>query len=896
MSQNSTPYFQPPDQVPLPPRNADVLTTCCDYCVVACGYKVYRWPVGTADGGPKKHQNALNKNYPLRPLEGGWVGPNQFTQAFHNGRLHNIAIVPDHESRVVNVGGDHSIRGGCIAQKVYNPTKPTHDRLKYPMIRVNDILMPVTWDFALDVMAAVSKHVIRKHGEHSWALKYFSYQFFENTYALTKLAFKSINTPTVAHHDHPAIVNSAPGWVDIGYDIFSASFEDFAKADCLFISGTDPFETKTVVWNQWILKGINGNKTKVIMTNPRKTAGAAYAEKHGGLHIDLDPGTDTVVHMAIQRIILENGWEDKEFIDRWAANFWETDSGFGQGTRNTPWQWRTTWSHFQVKGFDDWKNWILSQEESKPKVAAKIARIDPQKLYQAAKMMAKPRPDGARVKTTIGMEKGNYWSNNYLNTASIGMLGVVLGCGGRPGQVITRLGGHQRGGVNGGPYPTLKSPYKAPGRRRHRMDVDRWLEAGHVRFAYVVGTTWIQAMAGSSALEDAFRRLTRLNRHQVRSLDKQTVIDTLIKRVDSGGMVVANQEIYLRNPLGTQYADIVLPASGWGEDDFARANAERRIRLYSKFYDAPGDAKPDWKIVSMLAKKMGFEGYDWKDSNDVFEESCRFSRGSRKDYQVIRTVAQRKGMRAHDFLRTFGTQGLQAPLLLDGDRIIETRRLHDYNRTDIPDTGPEGVTVVNKQIMAFKSHTGKLNILKTPWHIWSDFFEFIRPRDDELWVTNGRINEVWQSGFDDAERRPYIQQRWPANFLEINPEDAENRGIESGDLVMIESHRVPVQKDFNLGVKSDDMWFSGLMKRGHIKLASGQFSAVAIVTPAIKQGVVYTNFLRMDSPANTITPRVVDPLSMNYRFKVASAKVRRIGESPFKRRFSQMSFKRRDIV
>ena len=113
---------------------------------------------------------------------------------------------------------------------------------------------------------------------------------------------------------------------------------------------------------------------------------------------------------------------------------------------------------------------------------------------------------------------------------------------------------------------------------------------------------------------------------------------------------------------------------------------------------------------------------------------------------------------------------------------------------------------------------------------------------------------------------------------------------------MIESHRVPVQKDFNLGVKSDDMWFSGLMKRGHIKLVSGQFSAVAIVTPAIKPGVVYTNFLRMDSPANTITPRVVDPLSMNYRFKVASAKVKRIGESPFKHRFSQMSFKRRDIV
>ncbi|MDP6589076.1 MAG: arsenate reductase (azurin) large subunit [Alphaproteobacteria bacterium] len=896
MTENSTPFYQPEDQIPLPPKDADVLTTCCDYCVMACGYKVYRWPTDAPSGGPKKDQNALKRNYPLGPLQGGWVGPNQFTQAVYNGKLYNIAVVADPDADVVNVRGGHSIRGGCIAQKVYNPKRPTQDRLKYPLVRINDILMPVTWDFALDIFAEVSKHVIREHGEHSWAMKYFSYQYFENTYALTKLALKSINTPAIAHHDHPSFVNSVPGWVDIGYDIFGASNEDFALADCLFISGTDPFETKTVLWNSWILKGIHGNKSKVIMVNPRKTAGAAYAEKHGGLHLDVNPGSDTAVHMAIERIILENGWEDSEFIAKWVNNFWETDSGFGQGTRNTPWQWRTTWGKFQVKGFDDWRKWILAQEESKPEVAARIAGIDVQKIYKAAEMMAKPKANGERVKTTICIEKGNYWSNNYLNTASVGTLGVILGCGGRPGQVITRLGGHQRGGVNGGPYPTTKSPYKVPGRRRHRLDLDRWLSSGHVRFAYVVGTTWIQSMPASSALEDTFKRLTKLNPNQVRSFDKQEIIDTLKRRVDSGGTVVANQDIYLRNPIGNQYADIVLPAATWGEEDFTRASGERRVRLYSKFYDPPGNALPDWKIVAKIAQKMGFEGYDWRDSNEVFEESCRFTRGSRKDYNVIRTVAKRKGMKAHDFLRTFGTTGLQAPLMLDGDKIIETKRLHDYNRTDLPETGPEGVSVQGKSIMAFKSHTGKLNLVKSPWSLWADFYEFMQPRGDELWITNGRINEIWESGFDDYERRPYTQQRWPMNFVEIHPDDAAERGIESGDLVAIGSTRVPVQTDFNLGVKGDDMWFSGLMKRGHIELASGQFSAVAMVTPAIKRGVLFTDFLKMDAPANSVTPRVPDPITMNYRFKIASGTVKKVGESPFKHKFDQMTFKRRDIV
>ncbi len=893
---SSTPFYQPADSVPLPPRNAEVFTTCCDYCIVACGYKVYRWPAKGPHGGPRKGENALGRDFTLDPMDGNWISPNQFTQAIHNGRLYNIAIVPDADSKVVNVGGNHSIRGGCIAQKVYNPNRPTHDRLKYPMVRIYDILQPVTWDFALDIMAELTRHVLRNHGENAWALKYYSYQYFENTYALTKLAFRNIGTPAVAQHDHPSIVNSVPGWVDIGYDIFSASYEDFSIADCIFISGTDPFESKTIVWNEWILKGIKKNRTKVIMAVPRRTAGVAYAEKKGGLWIDVTPGTDTVVHMAISRVIIEKGWEDREFIEQWTNNKWETDSGFGQGTRNTPWQWRTTWGKIGVvNGFEDYKKWLFSQKESDPRVAAVIAGIDVDKIYRAAELMAKPR-GGKRPRTSIAIEKGNYWSNNWLNTASIGVLAIIVGAGGRPGRVVTRLGGHQRGGRSGGPYPGIKSPYKFPGRRRHRLDLDRWLEAGHVRFAYVVGTTWIQAMCGSSALEEAFKRYTKLNPHQIRTFDKQGIIETLKKRVDSGGMMVVNQDIYLVDPIGSQYADIVLPAATWGECDFTRCNGERRIRLYSKFYDPPGDAKPDWEIVSMFSKKMGFDGYDWKESNDVFEESCRFSRGARTDYNVLRTVARRKGIKAHDLLRGYGTQGLQCPLLLFGDRIVETKRLHDWQRKDIPDTGPEGVTIVNKAISAFKSHTGKLNFMKTPWEIWSDFYDFMRPKDDELWISNGRINEIWQSGFDDVERRPYIQQRWPMNFMEIHPDDAKRRGIESGDLVMIESDRVPVQKDFNLGVKPDDMWFSGLMKRGHIKLVRGQFSAVAIVTPAIKKGVVFVNHLDKKQPYNAIAPRVPDPMTMNYRYKIASGRVRKIGESPYKKTFSQMSFARRDVV
>ena len=54
----SIPAETPRTQVPLPPVDAKVTTTACEYCPVACGYKVYTWPVGT-EGGPTAGENAF---------------------------------------------------------------------------------------------------------------------------------------------------------------------------------------------------------------------------------------------------------------------------------------------------------------------------------------------------------------------------------------------------------------------------------------------------------------------------------------------------------------------------------------------------------------------------------------------------------------------------------------------------------------------------------------------------------------------------------------------------------------------------------------------------------------------------------------------------------------------
>ena len=886
-----TPY-KPVDQVLLPPADADVLTTACDYCIVGCGYKVYRWPVGT-EGGILANENAFNKDFPVQPKE-EWVAPTQYNIVTYNGRKHNIVVIGDRDTNAVNFGGDTSIRGGTLAGKCYNPDTATRDRLMEPMVRINGKLEPVSWDFALDIAATVGRHVWAKHGANAYSVKTYSYQYMENTYAITKYARRHLKTASFTWHDTPAVVTSTPGFRDAGFDNFAPAYKDWADAEVLLICGTDPWETKSIIFQQHILPSIKAGKKKCIVLNPRKTTGTAYIEKMGGIHLDVNPGTDLLVVNAIARLIVENGWEDSDWIKKWVNNHWETDSGSNQGTRNTPWQWRTTWNKLASKGFEDWKNnFILNHDEFSIKKASKIAGVDPNKIRDAAKMLAKPIR-GKRPKTSIGIEKGFYWSNNTGNTEAISSLAILVGAGGRPGQMIGRFGGHQRGGLGGGKYPRNKSPEKLPGRRRRSLDTDRWLVSGHTRFAHVIGTTWIQSMTGSQGLAKKFDELVTNNPHQVKSQNKNTIIETLKQRADSGGMVVINQDIYLADPIGAKYADIIFPASTWGENDFTRANGERRIRLYSKFYDAPGNSKPDWWIIAQLAKKMGLSGFDWKNSNDVLEEGSRFSRGSRKDFHMVKIDAQAKGITLHERLRQFGTTGIQAPVTRINGRLVETTRLHDTTRS-LPFSGAEGANIFNKKILAFNSQTGKLNMMKSPWDLFSDFWEWLKPKGSELWASNGRTNELWQSMFDD-NRQPYKKQRNPFQFLEIHPKDARKRGIQSGDFVMVYSQRVPVSMDTFLGVKDRDYSFSSLKKNGHIELQKASIKAVAIVTDSVKKGVVYSNFLDKENPSNALQNRVVDQISGNYNYKMGVCRVKRIGASPFKKDMHFFSFAPRNIV
>ncbi len=812
------PAETPKTRVPLPPTDAQVVTTACDYCPVACGYKAYIWPSGE-EGGPRAGENALGQDFPTAAMTGRWPSPNMHTSVTIDGELKNVLIMPDPDAEVVNVGGNHSVRGGTLALKLYRPDGPTRDRLQRPLLRVNGTLQPIAWDAATDIVARMIRHVVNVHGELAMGFKVFSYGFFETTFVATKFAFGAIGTPNYAPHHNTAGGTDTPGLDDTGVDAFSASYEDYREADVLMIIGTDPYETKTVAFTQWIAPG----RARIIHMDPRKTFTSAYAEKNGGVHLQVNPGTDAWALGAISRLIVERGWQDADFIRDYVTDDRaeiEADSGFRRRLHGR------TWDEFQTE--------ILGSEQYTLGRASEVTGVTVEQLERAAELLAKP-VDGERPKSTLLYEKGLYWTHNYENTAALGNLSVLIGARGKPGRATSRMGGHQRGGASGASYPKDKSPTEFNGEKLE-MDCDLWAVQGKTRMVWSIGNDWVGGSGASQHLGRRLREMTRETAPQISSALPEAVVEQLKQRVDGGGMFIVQNEIYAND--STEFADLVLPAAGWGEENFTRNNAERRLRLYGKIMDPPGEAKPDWRIIAEVARKMGFAGFDWADTNEIFEEYAPRSSG-RKDFKQFVEKAKADGVRAHDLLRELGTTGIQTPVRLVDGELRGTDRLHAD--------------------MKFTASNGKSNFVFVDIDAVRERNELLGPKGDEFWVLTGRVNHLWQSLYDD-KRKPHLIQRFPATFVEINPADAERLGVVSGDMVAVESDRVRTAEG---------------------TLTSGGITAAAYVTDQVPPGVIFSMFHYPGSPANSVVTAdaTTTPINPRQPFKFGRGTVTRIGST-----------------
>jgi arsenite oxidase large subunit len=303
--------FRFPDHVPIPPTTAKKSRTSCQYCIVGCGYTVYVWPTDVPEGGLKASENALGVDLPAAALSGQWISPGMYNRTvFQDGRSYNIVIVPDKDYAVNH--GNHSIRGGTNAQGIWSPFGPTADRLAAPLLKVGGAQQPISWDAALTIASGVLKHAVSKYGPQGTAFRMYAYQWFENTYSITKLYFQQIQTPNGAIHNRASFGGETTALGDTGLDTWNIAYVDAEMADVVFEVGAGGYENQTVFFTQHVMN----HGAKLIVQDPRKIIDAAYAEKNGGLHLQLKPGTDAVLLNAIARVIVDNSWQDTNFISQ----------------------------------------------------------------------------------------------------------------------------------------------------------------------------------------------------------------------------------------------------------------------------------------------------------------------------------------------------------------------------------------------------------------------------------------------------------------------------------------------------------------------------------------------------------------------------------------------------
>lgn len=301
-------------------------------------------------------------------------------------------IVPD-KTCVVN-GGLSSTRGGKMASYAYTPDGMGRERLKNPRLFLGDQWLDTNWAHALALYAGLTKKILDSDGPTGLLFDCFDHGGagggFENTWGTGKLMFTALQTPMVRIHNRPAYNSECHATREMGIGELNNSYEDAQLADCIMAIGTNAYETQTNYFlNHWLpnLKGSTVEKkkrlfagetvgaAKVIIVDPRRSATVAACEEIAGkqnvLHLDIEPGTDTALFNTLFTYVLDQGWQDADFIAKRTNNFDEAK-----------------------------KANRMSIEEG-----SRITGIAAAKLRQAAEWAYQPKPGGQRPVLHIFMKK-----------------------------------------------------------------------------------------------------------------------------------------------------------------------------------------------------------------------------------------------------------------------------------------------------------------------------------------------------------------------------------------------------------------------------------------------------------------------------------------------------------
>ena len=239
------------------------------------------------------------------------------------------------------------------------------------------------------------------------------------------------------------------------------------------------------------------------------------------------------------------------------------------------------------------------------------------------------------------------------------------------------------------------------------------------------------------------------------------MVDVIYDAVkNKGGLFVANINLY---PTAlAQAAHVMLPGAHPGETNLTSMNGERRCRLSEKFMDPPGVAKADCLIAADIANTLKamysaegkaemaarFAGFDWKTEEDAFNDGFRVAG------HAGRTAHRQPGRR---------TRATSPPMSACAQPATTAFNCRSRSTRTASWSAPRCCTPTASSSTA----DGKAIFKPSTWpglpQVVAD-----QKAKHRFWINNGRVNEVWQTGYHDMYNA-FVRDRWPDGVRRDQP-------------------------------------------------------------------------------------------------------------------------------
>ena len=466
------------------------------------------------------------------------------------------------------------------------------------------------------------------------------------------------------------------------------SISEIADARVIFVVGSNTTEQHPMI-AMHMLEAVDRGAT-LIVADPRKTQIAAFAHTH----LRQRSGTDVALLNGIMNVIIGEGLVDINFVRRRTENFDEFEKVVKRCT---------------------------------PEVAEKITGVPASDIQRVARIYATEKR--SMLFYSMGITQHVTGVDNVRSCANLVMLTAHIG---QPMTGLNPLRGQNnvQGACDMGALPDVYSGYQKVADAGARKKFE---SAWRRKLPSAPGMTMIDMF--DSALEGKLKAMYIVGENPVMSDPDTSHVIEAIRKLDF--LVV--QDIFMSETA--ELADVILPAVTFAEKDGTFTNTERRVQKVRKAVRPMYGAMPDWKIISELSKKMGYDmGY--RAAHEIMEEAA-----------LLTPVY---GGILHHRLDDFG---LQWPC---------------------PDADHPGTPFMHRK--KFAKGLGTFNPIEfTPPDETTDMaYPFI--------LTTGRLYFRYHTA-TMCRRTATLEREEPECFVEINPKDAGRIGVRSGNSVRAVSRR-----------------------------------------------------------------------------------------------------------